>query len=98
MSFARFNTTGEPTKPAGGRVVLYVDEADKHIKTIDDDGNVTDLTDTTPLSDQEFSDKVGDQTDLTGVVPIDDIVSLNADTTKIDVIAFDYFIQGSHCI
>jgi len=96
MSTARFSTIGEPTSPPGGKVIIYVDEDDKHLKQIDEDGTVHDLTDTTPLSDEEFANKVGDQTDLTGVVPIDDIVSLNADTTKIDIISFDYFIQGAH--
>ena len=96
MSSARFNATEEPKTPSGGRVVVYVDKADKHLKQKDENGDVFDLTDTTPLSDEEFADKVGDQTDLTGVVPIDDIISLNVDTTKIDIIAFDYFIQGVH--
>jgi len=96
MSTARFNTRTEPLTPSGGKVVLYVDKADKHLKQKDENGDVFDLTDTTPLSDEDFANKVGEQTELTGVVPIDDIVSLNADTTKIDIIAFDYFIQGVH--
>jgi len=37
---------------------------------------------------------VGAETELTGIVSIDDIVSLNSDIKKIDVTAFDYFIQG----
>jgi len=37
---------------------------------------------------------VATETVLTGIVSIDDIVSLNADIKKIDVTAFDYFIQG----
>jgi len=41
-----------------------------------------------------FSDAVGAETALTGIVSIEDIVSLNTDITKIDIEAFDYFIQG----
>jgi len=96
MSLARFSTISEPSKPSGGKVIIYVDEADKHLKQKDENGEVHDLTDTTPLSDDEFANKVGEQTELTGVVPIDDIISLNADISKIDIIAFDYFIQGVH--
>jgi len=37
---------------------------------------------------------VATETELTGIVSIDDIVSINVDIKKIDVEAFDYFIQG----
>jgi len=94
MSSARLNNTTAPSTPAAGKTVLYVDEADKHLKQKDDTGAVTDLTDATGLTEKEFADKVGGQTDLTGIIPIDDIISLNADIKKINIVAFDYFIQG----
>lgn len=94
MSKARFQETTPPDTPAAGKVVVYVDEADKHLKQKDDTGAVKDLTNTDGLTDKQFADKVGSQTDLHGVIPLDDIVELNTDISKIDIIPFDYFIQG----
>jgi len=42
-----------------------------------------------------FSNAVGAETELTGIIPIEEMVSLNADITKIDIDAFEYFIQGN---
>jgi len=42
-----------------------------------------------------FSDNVGAETVLTGIISIDDIVSICTDITKIDITSFDYFIQGN---
>lgn len=44
MSSARFDNRATPKKPPIGTTILYVDEADKHTKQIDDDGVVKDLT------------------------------------------------------
>jgi len=43
----------------------------------------------------EVDDNIGLYTELTGVVSIDDIVTLNTDITLIDIAAFEYFIQGT---
>ncbi len=43
----------------------------------------------------DFEDAVGSTTELTGILTYDDVVSINTDITKIDIIAFDYFIQGA---
>jgi len=43
----------------------------------------------------DFSNSVGTETLMTGIIEIDDLVSLNTDIKKLDIIAFDYFIQGS---
>jgi len=95
MSKIRFEVTTTPSTPPTDKVFVYIDESDNHIKTIDDTGTVTDLTDTTAYTDQEFADKVGGQTELTGVMSIEDIVSQNTDIKKIDITAFNYFIQGA---
>jgi len=42
-----------------------------------------------------FSDAVGAETVLTGIISIEDIVTLNADITKLDYEATDYRIQGN---
>jgi len=42
----------------------------------------------------EFPNSVGEQTELTGIVSLEDIVSLNADISLLDIIAFPYWIQG----
>lgn len=44
MAKATFATGSAPTTPSSGKVELYVDSADKHIKTKDDTGAVFDLT------------------------------------------------------
>lgn len=42
-----------------------------------------------------FCNAVGATTILTGIISIEDITSLNTDIKKIDIVAFDYFIQGA---
>lgn len=42
----------------------------------------------------QFPDSVGEQTELTGVVSLADIVSLNTDISLIDIVDFPYWIQG----
>jgi len=42
----------------------------------------------------QFPDSVGEQTELTGIMSLEDIVSLNTDISLIDIIAFPYWIQG----
>ena len=41
-----------------------------------------------------FCNAVGASTNITGVISLDDLVSLNADISKLDIVAFDYYIQG----
>lgn len=43
---------------------------------------------------EAFCNAVGETTSITGVTSLDDLVSLNADISKLDIIAFDYYIQG----
>ncbi len=43
MSKLRFAENSEPSTPASGKVVIYVDSADSHFKQKDDAGNVIDL-------------------------------------------------------
>ena len=40
-----------PTIPQAGKTKIYVDNADSHLKTIDDGGNIIDITDTTTPAD-----------------------------------------------
>jgi len=78
---------------------------DRELQTILNSGEITgiklggitsdDALLTTEEIDAKFDAKVGDQTKVTGVISIEDILSLNTDIKKIDVLAFDYFIQGT---
>lgn len=43
---------------------------------------------------EEFANAVGGETVITGIVSIDEIVSLNTDITKIDLAPFAYYILG----
>jgi len=82
MSTARFSTTNEPQSPSAGKVVVYVDEEDKHLKQKDEDGNVKDLTDTSAFDNSKIilEDRTGDEPSHTagqmfysdGVVKIQD--------------------------
>lgn len=67
------------------------DALDTAFSNIDD---VIDQVDANTLIVGNFSNNVGAETALTGILSIEDIASLNADITKMDYLAFDYFIQG----
>jgi len=49
---------------------------------------------TTSFESSDFDDAVGAETELTGIMSIEDIVDLNTDISKLDILTFDYFIQG----
>jgi hypothetical protein len=44
MSIIKFKKRSKPPKPAAGRTQIYVDSADAHLKQMDEDGEVKDLT------------------------------------------------------
>jgi len=75
------STTGKIIKDGGSTVAEVLDRA-----------NHTGTQTASTISD--FDEAVGAETVLTGIVSIEDITSLNADITKLDYLASDYFIQG----
>jgi len=68
------------------------DAFDVAFSNIDD---AIDKIDANAVIIDNFSDSVGAETELTGILSIEDIVSLNTDIKKIDLLAFGYFIQGT---
>lgn len=53
MSTLRFAEDTEPITPATGKVVVYVDSADSHVKQKDDGGTVIDLTEGSGINVKE---------------------------------------------
>ena len=54
-----------------------------------------DQIDANTLILDDFSNAVGAETKLTGIISIEDIASVNTDIKKMDYLAFDCFIQGT---
>ena len=68
------------------------DNLDVAFSNLDD---AIDQVNTNTLVVENFDNNVGAATELTGILTLDDIVSLNTDISKLDIIAFDYYIQGN---
>jgi len=84
-----------------GQVLAKISNVNYDVDWVDLDADDVAFTSTGDLTSTVSADaineadaNIGLYTELTGIVDIDDIVSLNANITKIDIAAFDYFIQG----
>lgn len=96
-------TPGASTHPGGdtGQSLRKISETDYDVDWEDVDATDVVFTSTGDLAStntgeaiDETNDNIGLHTLLTGIVSIEDIVSLNDDVSLIDIIPFDYFIQG----
>ena len=84
------------TKLAGIEAGATADQSDAEIKTAyEANADTNALTDAEKAILVDFEDSVGAVTSETGILTLDDIVSLNADISKLDIIAFTYCIQGT---
>jgi len=96
-------TPGASTHPGGttGQSLRKLSATDYDVEWEDVDAGDVTFTSTSELVStdagaaiDETNDNIGLYTLLTGIVSIEDIVSLNGDIAKIDIAAFDYYIQG----
>lgn len=83
MALITIANQADPSTPSTGDTHIFVDSADKKIKTIDDTGTVTDLTATTAA--ENFIDKSVDYT----ATNTDSVIFVDASSNTVDITLFD---------
>jgi len=81
----RLKTESQPGTPSSKYTRMYVDEADNHVKTIDENGDIIDLSEIGGFSDEQIEALLRCEAQNSPELLNGGFITINADNTKFDI-------------